>query len=259
MKKKTGTLIGLGCMMVAMLSFYACGKKTEAVIVTEEEMTEATKQNETLSESKQDRFSYKDLMVDKVKYLMTEQEVIDVMGQPVSIIDSTEKKSSEGVLAEIVYSYNDLTLIFSKIDDAYLLTAAASLSDQDTFARGIKVGDHVDQILNQYYRDQNCMNHYWYSDDKTAVLGKFLYGDFTMEQLDAVKTKDAISYGLINYNGYNSMETAESYIVEFTYFEPPYTNDYAQISDKFCQLAFDIDNDGVITSIRWYYYPEDNK
>lgn len=30
----------------------------------------------------------------------------------------------------------------------------------------------------------------------------------------------------------------------------------ASVDDDFAQIAFDIDNNGVITAIRWYYYPQ---
>ena len=61
---------------------------------------------------------------------------------------------------------------------------------------------------------------------------------------------------VINYNGYTSLETAESYIVEFTYFKAPYKEEYATYNDAFAQMYFDMDNNGKITSIRWYYYPQ---
>ena len=168
---------------------------------------------------------------------------------------------------EKVCSYNDLTLIFVKFTDdgrtagknengTYKLTAAASVSDKDVFSRGLKVGMSVDSILSVYYRDQDYKNNYYTSDDSTAVLGKYLYGSFTLDELDKVNTKDAIAYGLINFNGYDSDETADNYIIEFTYFAPDYKNGTASVDDDFAQIAFDIDNNGVITAIRWYYYPQ---
>ena len=48
----------------------------------------------------------------------------------------------------------------------------------------------------------------------------------------------------------------DSYIIEFTYFAPDYKNGTASVDDDFAQIAFDIDNNGVITAIRWYYYPQ---
>ena len=80
------------------------------------------------------------------------------------------------------------------------------------------------------------MNHTYYSDDKTAVMGKMLYGSFTMDALENVKTKDKVEYGVINYNGASSLETAETYIVEFTYFEPPYQSGIAAVTDDFARL-----------------------
>ena len=101
------------------------------------------------------------------------------------------------------------------------------------------------------------MNKTYYSEDKTAAIGKMLYGSFTMDNLDIVKANDKVEYGVINFNGYSSLEAAESYIVELTYFEPPYKDGTATVYDDFAQIAFDIDNDGKITAVRWYYYPEE--
>lgn len=257
MKKRILKYISIFVVVIAIVAIAGCGKKTEAVITTDgEDQTEAPKEYETLTVSTAKKFSFSDLIVDNLKYLMTEQEVKGVMGEPVTVYDSSEKNLTESVMAERVYSYNDLTLIFSKIDNNYLLTAAASVSDKDVFSRGMKVGDSIDKILNVYYRDTDCMNRIYYSDDKTAELGKFLYGNFTIDSLESVKTADKVEYGLINFNGYSSMESAESYIVEMTYFEPPYKNAIASVDDNFAQIAFDVDNNGIVTAIRWYYYPQ---
>ena len=88
------------------------------------------------------------------------------------------------------------------------------------------------------------------------TYGKFLYGEFTTNELEKINTKDSIAYGLINYNGYNSIETAESYNVEFTYFDGKYKGSQATIDDDFATLNFEIDNNGKITGISWFYYPE---
>ena len=221
-----------------------------------------------MEESKASKFQYTDLTINSLKYMMTEAAVKNIYGTPVSEYESTEKDSNANAeYSEKVCSYNDLTLIFVKFTDdgrtagknengTYKLTAAASVSDKDVFSRGLKVGMSVDSILSVYYRDQDYKNNYYTSDDSTAVLGKYLYGSFTPDELDKVNTKDAIAYGLINFNGYDSDETADNYIIEFTYFAPDYKNGTASVDDDFAQIAFDIDNNGVITAIRWYYYPQ---
>ena len=124
------------------------------------------------------------------------------------------------------------------------------------FGNDIHAGAVI-KILEKYYRDTDCMNKTYYSEDKTAAIGKMLYGSFTMDNLDIVKANDKVEYGVINFNGYSSLEAAESYIVELTYFEPPYKDGTATVYDDFAQIAFDIDNDGKITAVRWYYYPEE--
>lgn len=261
MRKKTIIkIMSVGFAVIFAVGMAACTGKTEAVITTEgEEFSESEKEYQTVGQSNAEKFSYTDLTVDKLEYLMTEDEVVKILGNPVISYDASEKSTAAAteVLKEKIYSYNELTLIFSEIKEEYLLTAAASVGVNDTFSRGIKVGDSVDKIFDEYYRDADYMNNTYYSEDKTAVLGKMLYGSFTMDALENVKVKDKIEYGVINYNGAASLETAESYIVEFTYFEPPYKENTAQITDDFAQIAFDIDDKGIITAIRWYYYPEE--
>ena len=253
-------MASIGAVVLLAAGMAACGKKTEAVITTDgEEFSEPEKEYPTVAQSRAKKFSYNDLTVGKLEYLMTEDEVIKILGEPVTSYNANEKSTAAQteVVKEKIYSYNELTLIFSEIKGKYVLTAAASVGENDTFSRGLKVGDSVDKIYDGYYRDADYMNHTYYSDDKTAVMGKMLYGSFTMDALENVKTKDKVEYGVINYNGASSLETAETYIVEFTYFEPPYQSGIAAVTDDFAQIAFDIDDKGIITAIRWYYYPEE--
>ena len=246
---------------------------------------------ETLGVSSAEMFSFNDLIVDKLKMGMTEDQVKALLGEPANYYDSKEvlpittqpaqkatqnqvqaetQKVTQGqaqvetgansdeILDERVYAYNDLTLIFMPIDGTYKLCAGASLGDDDVFSRDIKVGDSKDVIFKLFYRDSNCLNNNMMTEDNATIIGKYLYGSFTLDNLATVKTSDKVQYGIINYNGYSSMETAKSYIIEFTYFEPPYKEQYATYNDDFAQIAFDIDDKGIITGIRWYYYPENN-
>ena len=236
---KNGTIrkiTGIAAIISIMAGTTACGNRTEAVITDDNEDITSYKEYATVEESKASKFQYTDLTINSLKYMMTEAAVKNIYGTPVSEYESTEKDTNaEAEYLEKVCSYNDLTLIFVKFTDdgrtagknengTYKLTAAASVSDKDVFSRGLKVGMSVDSILSVYYRDQDYKNNYYTSDDSTAVLGKYLYGSFTLDELDKVNTKDAIAYGLINFNGYDSDETADNYIIDFTYFAPDYKN-----------------------------------
>ena len=266
-KKITGVVLSI----MITLGMTSCGGRVEAVITEDSEDTTSYQEYPTVEVSKADKFDYTDLTVNSLKYMMKESDVKNIYGTPVSEYESTERESNANALyVEKVCSYNDLTLIFVKFDDSgkiagkdqngtYRLTAAASVSDNDTFARGLKVGMSVDSILRVYYRDTNYKNNYYKTPDGTTVIGKYLYGDFTIDDLDRVNTKDAIAYGLLNYNGYDDLEAAESYIVEFTYFSPDYKTGVATVDDDFAQIAFDIDSNGIITAIRWYFYPEEGE
>lgn len=262
---------GIVLSIAVLFGLSSCKGHVEAVITDNSEDITIYQEYPTVEASKSEKFKYSDLTVNSLKYMMKESDVKNIYGTPVSEYESTEKESNADALyVEKVCSYNDLTLIFVKFDDngrtagknqsgTYRLTAAASISDKDTFARGLKVGMSVDSILSVYYRDTDYKNRYCKTTDGTAILGKYLYGDFTMDDLDKVNTKDAIAYGLINFNGYDSDESAESYIIEFTYFSPDYKSGVATVDDDFAQIAFDIDNNGIITAIRWYFYPEEGE
>ncbi len=264
--RKKGFIV-LGMVTALFFSLAGCGSKKEAVIVDNNDETTAQDQKETLAVSNEAKFSYDDLCVGRVKYLMTEQDVKGILGEPDKVESSDDKSSQKQDnsdddeqslqnIDEKLYSYKNLTLIFSKIDNEYKLTSASSADSGETFSRDIRVGDDADKILSKYFREQNCMNDYYYSDDQTALMGNMLYGNFTIDDLDKVKTDGKVEYGVINYNGYDSLDTAESYIIEFTYSEPPYINGTATTDDNFAQIAFDIDSNKKITSIRWYYYPK---
>jgi len=251
--KKYSLLLLFGLISAGV---FACNKKPEAVIGDGEDITQTSVEYPTLAESKATKFTYKDLSMGNVTYLMTETQVTGIMGKPSEIRDTEAGR---------VYSYNESTILFEKLDQdnkvskdgTYKVTMVASVGDKEKFARGLKVGNTVDDILNAYYRDADYQNNAYMSEDKTTTIGKFLYGNFTMAELDNVKTKDEISYGLVNFNGYKDVETAESYIIEFTYFDNKYIGDRATVDDDFATLSFEIDNTGKITTISWYYYPQE--
>lgn len=286
-------VFGLLGVVIATTSLAVACKKDDGDI--DGYIEEESSIYETLEVSTAQKFSYADLVVNKLKMGMTEAQVIELLGEPANYYDSKEVWSSttqaaqketqkenqkqtekemqkvtqvqtqvetetnaDEILDEKVYAYNDLSLIFIPIDGTYKLCAAASLGDDDIFSRGIKVGDNKDKIIELFYRDRDCLNNNVMTEDNATIIGKYLYGNFTLDNLGKIKIADKIQYGVINYNGYSSLEEAQSYIIEFTYFEPPYKEQNATFNDDFAQIAFDIDQKGIITGIRWYYYPETN-
>lgn len=261
-------------MMVAVSSLFACERKPEAVITDGEDITEPSVVYETMAESTADKFGLNDLRTGQVTYLMNEADVKRILGEPEKIATSENRENANNEkdkgdnsdnqdktlnvvnAGEKVYIYAGRTLIFADIDGEYRLTAFSSTSTEDVFSRGIKVGDTFDTVINAYYRDANCMNTGYYAQDNTTALGKYLYGNYSIENLEAVKSAGKIEYAVINFNGSYSLEEADSYILEYTYFEPPYIDVAATAMDDFGQLAFDMDENDKVTQIRWYYYPE---
>ncbi len=262
--------IGIKCKCIifafvsSSLIIAGCGK-SEAVITPDgEDITESQVVYDKLADSTSGKFTYEDLTVGNLSYYMTDAQVEAVYGKPDKVIDVSASGTgeSEGVTStdtlgdEKVYKYGKKIMGFYKVDGTYRLVSVESTEVGDVFARGLKVGSTFTDILSAYYRDANCMNTDYYSDDGSTILGKFLYGNYTMNSLDSVKPTDDVAYGVISFNGYQNYESAESCIVEFTFFKSPYKNGSATTSDDFAQIAFDLDKDRKITAIRWYYYPE---
>lgn len=253
MKKYFNKYLALSLCSVMLLSLAACKNKTEAVISDGEEITEAQAEYPTLEKSNAKKFGYEDLVVGKVTYLMTEDQVKNILGAPK---DSAENNNQK------VYFYNEMAITFEKLNSkneldssgGYKVTQVATSGDQ-TFSRGLKVGDKFDDILKVYYRDSNYQNHYYKSDDETHIFGKFLYGEFTVAELDKVNVKDEINYGLVDFNGFKNVETASSYMVELTHFDKDYIGDKASVYDDFASIIFEIDSKGLITNISWSYFP----
>lgn len=254
-------LIGAAVCMAAGMTA-GCRKKEAVITDSGQDITQPVQQYESLEVSGANTFGQSDLTVGRLKCFDTEDEVVAYYGEPekVVVLESgvmDETKPDSGNVQDKAYIYQDRTMTFSYIDGAYKLTSVESRSSTDIFSRGLSVGMTFDDILSVYYRDADCMNNTYYSEDKTVMLGKYLYGSYTLDTLSSVKPSGKVEYGVINFNGFATLEEADNYIVEMTYFEPPYKNGTASVEDDFAQIAFDIDKSGKITSVRWYYYPEE--
>lgn len=242
-----------------------CRKKEAVITDSGQDITQTVQQYESLGVSEAKTFSISDLVIGNIKCFDTEENVKSYYGEPTKVVsleagvmDETKTTGADsGDMQDKVYVYKDKTMTFSYIDGEYKLTAVESQNKNDIFSRGLSVGMTFDDILSVYYRDADCMNNTYYSPDKTIMMGKYLYGSYTLDALDSVKPSGKVEYGVINFNGFATFEEADNYIVEMTYFEPPYKNGTASVEDDFSQIAFDIDKSGKITSIRWYYYPEE--
>ena len=91
-------------LAAGLLVMPGCGKRVEAVITTDgEDITDAAKQYETWAASREDKFSFDDLKVGGVSYLMTEEQVTNLLGQPSQVFEAKETDKTETDLQEKVY------------------------------------------------------------------------------------------------------------------------------------------------------------
>lgn len=204
---------------------------------------------QTLPASSASKFSYSDLTINGLKYGSSEQETKAVLGEPMAVRDSANGE-------ERTYFYDQMTLSFIKKGQNYTLYGTRVTGGNYSLPRGIKLGDSKDALLNTFYRDENCLNQNVMSLDGEEIIGKFLYGDVTMADLEEKKLKDTVNYAIISYDGFDSMETATQLTYSYTCFEKPFIKEYATMDDDYGQLHVQLDDKGIVTEISWYYYDE---
>ena len=103
---KYKAVIALLCFTATIFS--GCGKKTDAVITDGGDVTVVSAEHETVEESSADIFTYKDLKIGNVSYLMTESQVMAILGKPTEETETNGKK---------IYSYNEMSIGFQKLNN----------------------------------------------------------------------------------------------------------------------------------------------
>ncbi len=194
--------------------------------------------------SDKSKFSYEDLIVDNLKYGMSEEEVISIMGEPDKISDGSPLNIFG---TEKIYKYDELSLSFLKHDDNMLLSGVETLSSSYTFTRGLKVGDSKDKVINSFYND----NEY----REAFSRGQYLYGTYTSNDYEKVKETGKVENAYINKFNYDPDKENSHYMIEYNYLEPPYQMEYATELDRRGLLIFDVNSDDIVERIRWNYYP----
>lgn len=203
------------------------------------------------------KFSYNDLIVDNLKYGLSQEQVKQIMGQPDEIIDSSVSTDIYG--KSITYKYSDLNLVFYNHDGKLLLSQASTESPNYTFARNLKVGDTKEKVLNSFYKDNSYENSLRdiISSDSGESYGKYLYG-YLLEDyiINPVDENNNIEYGFINYYGYNPDDPTSDYMIIYEYAQPPYMLHSDDPYNVNSSLIFDMNSDDIVTGIRWYFNPK---
>lgn len=231
----------VGCLLIT-----GCGedKKGEIVDIQIPSETYAA-----LNKSEAKRFSMDDLMVGSVKALENEDRVVSSLGKPI-----TERASEDG--SEKTLFYDQMTITLTKLNSEYVLTGIRVTGGDWKVARELKVGGTKEDIFKYFYRDEQCLNNNLMSQDNETIIGKFLYGDYTLENLEKYSGKGNVEYGIINYNGYADMETAKSLNFEYVFMDSSFIGKKPSQNDDFAQLNVELNDKGIITEISWYYYEE---
>lgn len=238
-------------LMVVMLGITGC-----KIVKVEDENNTATGGNEVeVSYDMNAKFSKSDLVVEDLKVGMSIEEVKGIMGEP----DSITNGDSYDIYGEsIVYKYGDLQLGFYKHDGVMVLSQASTENYGYTFAKGLRVGMSKDEVISYFYKEsenESELRNVYSQYDVDMPYGRYLYGH-GIDTADAVKESDKLEYAVINKYNYDSSRPGATYMIEYSYLEPPYESQYASIADERCVLVFDVNSDDKVTCIRWYYYPE---
>lgn len=236
---------------VAVVGLFAmtavgCGEKADADIVDIQLPSETYA---ALEKSEAKRFGMEDMVVGNVKVMASEADVKNGLGNPI-----TERSAEDG--SEKTLFYDQMTVTLTRLDGSYVLTGVRVTGGDWKVARELKVGGTREDILKYFYRDEQCLNNNLMSPDNETILGKFLYGDFTLENLEKYSGKGAVEYGIINYNGHGDMETAQTLTYQYVYMDDSFNGEKPSENDDFAQLNVETDRNGIITEISWYYYEE---
>ena len=203
------------------------------------------------------KFSYNDLVLGDLKYGMTEKQLVDIMGMPEEKIKSGPEDTN--IYGEsILYRYKDLYVTFYLHNDNMVLSSVTTESPRYRFTKGLKVGDTKEKVISSFYREsknENELRDIISTYDTSKAFGKYLYGHGINDVTDAVKESSALEYAYINYTGFNKKDTSSTYMIEYHYLKPPYISQYASNDDEKACLVFDVNNEDVVTCIRWYYEP----
>lgn len=250
--KKIKRAVALGLSLTLMASMAACSSKSKEMVLVQDSEDKAPIEvehvDDVIEKNTSAKFGPGDMIIDSIKYKASEDEVKAAFGDPDAIDEKEGAKT---------YFYTDLTFFFENIDGKSVLTALTSSSEDHTFARGIKIGDSFDKVLETFYHDDDPYNKNYLSEDNTELLGKFLYGDYTLAELEKIKPAGKVEYGLLNVNGDNLIEYTNNYVFEYTYMDVPYKKGYATDEDDFCQLYIEVDG-GTVKYISWDYFKEIN-
>ena len=108
---------------------------------------------------------------------------------------------------------------------------------------GVKIGDTENKVLNSFYQEKETGE---VINSQNEVIGKYIYGNYNIDNLKDMKVKDKIQYAYIG-NEKTAYEGLYDYVIQYAYMEPPYEKEYASENDKVVYIEFGI-KDGVVKS-----------
>lgn len=183
-------------------------------------------------EQKTEKFSISMLEDNGLGESQTLSELENKFGDLTSIASYVEVSTGDNI-DEYIGNRTTLILKNSKLN-TFITT------NQDFEFNGIKIGDSKDKVIKSFYnenKDENVV------DNNGNIIGKYLYGSFTTDNLNENKITDNVEYA---YIGNQSNDTTD-YTIRYVYMEPPYKNEYASIQDTISCIEFGIKDDIVTT------------
>lgn len=119
----------------------------------------------------------------------------------------------------------------------------AIIIKEDFEFNGIKIGDTENKVLNSFYQEKETGE---VLNSQNEVIGKYIYGNYNIDNLNDMKVKDKVQYAYIG-NEKTAYEGLYDYVIQYAYMEPPYESEYASKNDKIAYIEFGI-KDGIVKS-----------
>ncbi len=183
------------------------------------------------------KFTIVDLKDEEIYYNASKEYIISLLGNKKYTINKVENSDDTNIV-EILLC-DGYTFYFSN-EKLYEFICS---SPEFNF-KGISIGDDTSKVLETFYTENLEDDNYVYSSDE-KIIGKYIYGNFNVYNLDTIKTKEAILYAYET-----SSNSGDSYIIRYVYMCPPYKNTYASMEDTATYLTFVISNN-TVSSISW--------
>lgn len=134
-----------------------------------------------LKENEKTIFSISDLIVDDIKYMDSEKEVIKKLGKP-----KKEEIKDDDIYTYKLFYYDGLIVKLKENYDDYIVVKVEISKRKYKSSRNIKIGDNILDVMNKYKVENKN--------------GTYIYGNYSTDALNSSEIKENIYLGVRSKN-----------------------------------------------------------